>query len=84
MKITVNVDCTPDEARTFLGLPDVKPMQDAVMADIEARVKATMSAMEPEALIRTWLPAGVQGMENLQKMFWSQFAAGTNGPKPNK
>lgn len=84
MKITVNVDCTPEEARTFLGLPDVKPMQDAVMADIEARVKATMSAMEPEALIRTWLPAGVQGMENLQKMFWSQFASGTNGTKPTK
>ena len=80
MKITVNVDCTPEEARTFLGLPDVKPMQDAVMADIEARVKATMSAMEPEALIRTWLPAGVQGMENLQKMFWSQFGSG-NQPK---
>lgn len=83
MKITVNVDCTPDEARDFLGLPDVKPMQNAVMADIEARVKATMSAMEPEALIRTWLPAGVQGMEQLQKMFWSQFAsAGSNTNKP--
>lgn len=81
MKITVNIDCTPEEARAFLGLPDVRPMQDAVMADIEARMKATMSAMEPETLIRTWLPASVQGMEQLQKMFWSQFAAGSNGPK---
>ncbi len=81
MKITVNVDCTPEEARAFLGLPDVKPMQDAVMADIEARMKATMSAMEPETLIRTWLPASVQGMEQLQKMFWSQFAAGSNSSK---
>ena len=26
MKITVDVDCTPEEARAFLGLPDVKPM----------------------------------------------------------
>ena len=32
MKITVNVDCTPDEARHFFGLPDVKPMQDALDA----------------------------------------------------
>ena len=31
MKVTVNVECTPEEARTFLGLPDVQPMQEAVM-----------------------------------------------------
>ena len=32
MKITVEIDCTPDEARQFLGLPDMKPMQAALMA----------------------------------------------------
>jgi len=79
MKITVDVDCSPEEARTFLGLPDVKPMQDAMMAEIEGRMKATLTAMEPEALLRTWLPAQVQGMEQLQKMFWSQFANATRG-----
>ena len=29
MKITIEIDCTPDEARQFVGLPDVKPMQAA-------------------------------------------------------
>ncbi|MCR6629483.1 MAG: DUF6489 family protein [Magnetospirillum sp.] len=76
MKFTVDVDCTPEEARAFLGLPDVKPMQDALMKQVQERMTATLSAMEPEALIKTWLPAGVQGMEQLQKMFWSQFAGG--------
>jgi hypothetical protein len=79
MKITVDVDCTPEEARTFLGLPDVKPMQDAMMAEIEGRMKATLTAMEPEALLRTWLPAQVQGMEQLNKMFWANFAQATRG-----
>lgn len=74
MKFTVDVDCTPEEARTFLGLPDVKPMQDALMRQVQERMTTSLSAMEPEALLRTWLPAGVQGMEQLQKMFWSQFA----------
>lgn len=74
MKITVDVDCTPEEARTFLGLPDVKPMQDALMTQIQERMTASLAAMEPEAMLKTWLPAGVQGMEQLQKMFWSQFA----------
>ncbi|HSV29849.1 MAG TPA: DUF6489 family protein [Candidatus Omnitrophota bacterium] len=76
MKITVDVDCTPEEARTFLGLPDVKPMQDAVMAQVQDRMVSALNAMDPETMVKTWLPAQVQGMEQLQKMFWSQFAGG--------
>jgi hypothetical protein len=73
MKITVDVDCTPEEARAFLGLPDVKPMQEALMAQVQERMAAALAAMDPETMVKTWLPAGVQGMEQLQKMFWSQF-----------
>ena len=35
MKIKIEVDCTPEEARNFFGLPNVKPMQEAVMAESE-------------------------------------------------
>ncbi|MCB2102638.1 MAG: hypothetical protein KDE22_17300 [Rhodobacterales bacterium] len=73
MKITVDVDCTPDEARTFLGLPDVKPLQEAMMKEVEARMRANLSAMDPEALFRTWLPAGVKSLEQIQKLFWTQM-----------
>ncbi|AVM75514.1 DUF6489 family protein [Magnetospirillum gryphiswaldense] len=82
MKITVDIDCTPDEARTFFGLPDVKPMQEAMMSQIQERMTASLSAMEPETMLKTWLPAGVQGMEQLQKMFWAQFAGA--GRRENK
>ncbi|MCG5241930.1 DUF6489 family protein [Azospirillum doebereinerae] len=75
MKITVDIDCTPEEARHFLGLPDVKPMQDAIMQDIQESMRANLHAMDPETLLKTWLPAGIQGMEQLQKMFWSQMAS---------
>lgn len=83
MKIKVDIDCTPQEARTFLGLPDVKPMQDALMLQIQEQMSANLSAMEPEAMVRTWLPAGIQGMEQIQKFFWSQMAAalGQDGKK---
>lgn len=81
MKISVDVDCTPEEARSFLGLPDVKPMQDAMMQEIQNRMMANLQAMEPEALFSTWLPAHVQGMEQMQKFFWSQFTkGGYSGP----
>jgi hypothetical protein len=74
MKITVDVDCTPEEARAFLGLPDVAPMQAALMAEIEKQMKANLQAMEPEALFKTWLPATIQNWEQLQKLFWNQMA----------
>lgn len=73
MKVTVNVDCTPEEARTFLGLPDVQPMQQAVMAELEQQMLANIRAMSPESMMQTWLPASVQGAENIQKMFWGQL-----------
>jgi len=74
MKFTVDVDCTPEEARAFLGLPDVKPMQDALLQQVQDRLSATMAAMDPETMLRSWLPASAQGFEQLQK-FWTQVAA---------
>jgi hypothetical protein len=73
MKVTVNVECTPEEARTFLGLPDVKPMQDALMAELEDRLRGNIQAMSPESMVQTWLPASMQGADQMQKMFWNQL-----------
>jgi len=73
MKVNVEFNCTPEEARTFLGLPDMQPMQDALMKELEARLRANIQAMDPKSMIDTWLPAGMQGMEQMQKMFWSQL-----------
>ena len=73
MKITVDIDCTPEEARVFFGLPDVQPMQDVLMKKIEERMSANLDAMTPEALLKSWLPAGVQGIEQLQSMFWQSL-----------
>ena len=56
MKITVNVDCTPLEARQFMGLPDVEPMQKAAMAQIEKRMMTELERYTPEALFKAWLP----------------------------
>jgi hypothetical protein len=72
MKVTVNVDCTPEEARVFMGLPDVQPMQAALIKDLEQRLRTNLQAMDPEVMVKTWLPASIQGAEQLQKMFWSQ------------
>lgn len=81
MKITVDIDCTPQEARTFLGLPEVEKMQEAVMKELQAKMLENIANLDPENMMKTWLPAGVQGLEQMQKMFWSQFNNGDSGSK---
>lgn len=73
MKISIDIDCTPDEARRFLGLPDVAPMQEALMQQVQERMEANIKALDPETLFQTWMPASIQGFEQLQKMFWNQM-----------
>jgi hypothetical protein len=73
MKITMDVECTPEEARTFLGLPDVKPMQEHLMRELQERMAANIRAMEPEAMLRTWLPATLKGFEQMQDIFMSHI-----------
>ena len=73
MKVTVNIDCTPEEARAFLGLPDVRPMQEQLMRELQERMAANIRAMEPEAMLRTWLPATLKGFEQIQEIFIAQM-----------
>ena len=82
MKVNVEVTYTPEEARAFFGLPDLKPMQDRVMGEIEERLRSSLNAMNPEAIFKTWLPASMQGVEQMQQLqqaFWSQLASIASG-----
>ena len=77
MKVNVEVTCTPEEARAFFGLPDLAPMQQRVMGEIEDRLRSSLNSMSPEAIFKTWIPASMQGVEQMQQMqqaFWSQLA----------
>ena len=75
MKVTVNIDCTPEEARAFFGLPDVRPMQEHLMREMLERLSANLKAMDSETMIKTWLPTAVKGFEQWQDMFASQMSS---------
>ena len=76
MKITMNIDCTPEEARSFLGLPDLKPMQDRLMQEMQERMMTGMQAADPQELLKSWFPAAT-GFDQMQA-FFAQLA----GTKP--
>jgi Family of unknown function (DUF6489) len=87
MKITIEIDCTPVEARQFIGLPDVQPMQAAVMAEIEKRVMAEAAKFSPDGFLRAWFGEGQQGgadwFRDMFRGFFAQAAA-ANGGEPGK
>jgi hypothetical protein len=77
MKITVNVECTPEEARTFFGLPDLKPLQAELLGQLKDRLSKNIQALDPETLVRTWFANPMESLKRVQEMF-------RPGPKPKE
>ncbi len=73
MKVTINIDCTPEEARSFMGLPDVAPFQNAMLDEMKNRMSSAAATMDPERILKTFFPVQSEGMAELQKAFWNQF-----------
>ncbi|MBV9510815.1 MAG: hypothetical protein JO303_11095 [Caulobacteraceae bacterium] len=75
MKVTVNVECTPQEARAFLGLPDVTALNDQMMKEMQARMKANMAALKPDELMKNWMAFGGQAQEHFLKLMTAAASA---------
>ena len=58
MKVKIDIDCTPEEARTFFGLPDLGPLQQEMLKAMQERMKSAMGAMDPEVIMKAWMPGG--------------------------
>ena len=76
MKCTITVDCTPEEARTFLGLPDLQPMQARLLAEMERRMLAEAERFSPEAMLKAWLSFAPQSPEQVQEWVTRLFGGG--------
>ena len=74
MKISFDIDCNPEEARRFLGLPDVTPVNEAFVEELAKRAGDMAQEMDAGKLMEQWMPAGVQGLGDIQKAFMEQFA----------
>lgn len=70
MKFTVNVDCTPSEARAFLGLPDFSPVNEAIVSAMVERTKANIDTLsDPKMFWERAIAMGGSGMEAMQNLF---------------
>ena len=81
MKCTLEVDCTPLEARQFFGLPDLQPLQAAVMAEVERKMLAEMERFSPDGVLKSWLSMFAQSPEQVQQAFSKMMFNGLNRTK---
>lgn len=68
MKVTIEVECTPLEARGFLGLPDVTGLNDHLVQEMKSRMDANINMLQPEELMRSWMSFGGQAQEQFMRM----------------
>lgn len=76
MNITINIDCTPEEARTFMGLPDLSTVHSAYLERMEALVRDGLTPADIEKAMRNWLPGITEGFEQWRQAIWNA-ATGT-------
>jgi len=68
MKMTVNVECTPEEARAFLGLPDLAPVNEMLVNSVKQRIEQNIEMVSPEFYLKQWYSMGGQATDSFMQM----------------
>jgi len=83
MKFTVNVECSPEEARRFMGLPDVTPINDKLVEEMGKRMEANLKMMSGGDMMQSWMSVGTQAQDAFVKLMTSA-ATGAAGTAPRE
>ncbi len=77
MKVHIEIDCTPEEARTFMGLPDVGKANAVYVDMMSNAMKGVSNTEQLQEYARQLAPMGQAGF----KLFQS-FMEGANSARP--
>jgi len=69
MKFTVDVDCTPEEARRFIGLPDLSPVHQLYLDKMQRFVSEGVTPEMVAEMMKNWGPMNETGMNMWKQMF---------------
>ena len=69
MKINVEIDCTPEEARAAVGLPDLSPLHDRYITMMMETMGGNLPPEMMEAMVRNWAPMGEASLGFWKRMF---------------
>ena len=66
MKVNVEIDCSPEDARRFLGLPDVSKANDVYIDAIAKAMKGVSNVDQLQGMAKQLAPMGEIGMKLFQ------------------
>lgn len=82
MKFSIDVECTPEEARAFFGLPDVSSVNQIIVEGLAERTRENLDAFtDPQKFFEAAMTSGAGNMEAMQKMFAAMVAGASAGNK---
>ncbi|MGV6802047.1 MAG: DUF6489 family protein [bacterium] len=82
MKLTINVDCTPQEARDFFGLPDVSGVNKSITDSLEKQMETHLESLtDPQKYFETVMSQSSAGMELMRSAMMGMMAGGTTKKK---
>lgn len=81
MQFNVTVDCTPVEARSFLGLPDLTPLHAVYLDKLKEVAAEGLKPEDVERMFRMWSAGMTEGMEQWQRLFWQAAGGGMGAPQ---
>ncbi len=84
MKMKIEVECTPEEARSFLGLPDVSGLNAHLVEEMKKRMEGNMNMLQPDELMKTWMAFGGQAQEQFRKLMTAAASASMSGTPPKR
>lgn len=85
MKLTINIDCTPEEARTFFGMPNVEPLNVMIVDEMTKRAKDNMDTLaDPERFMAQWMTMSGKGMEQFQNLMGAAMTGMATPGTPKK
>jgi hypothetical protein len=84
MKMNIEIDCSPEEARRLLGLPDVTAANDAYVENITKMMKGVSSVEQLQELGKQIAPMGQMGLQLFQSLIETGAKAAFSGNKDKK
>jgi Family of unknown function (DUF6489) len=81
MKMNVEFDCTPAEARALLGLPDVTEANEAYVANMSKMMNGVSDLGQLQELGKQIAPLGQMGLQMFQQLIETGAKAAFKGGK---
>lgn len=86
MKVNVEVECSPEEARRFLGLPDVTKANEVYVDAVTNAMQGAGNFDQLQELTKQLAPMGQMGLKLFQQFLENGVAMAMTGSseKPGK